>query len=91
LKQGYEPDRNSPWGDSWQFEVILRNPETGEYDIVLAPDVRFREGEGYSYSHLEFNSQEDPGQGVSSRFPLYQEISPDTETNIRNKVIEFTK
>ncbi|MEK6901675.1 MAG: hypothetical protein AABX37_04990 [Nanoarchaeota archaeon] len=78
--QGYAPEVRS---DSWST-IRLRNPQSGEYDLVLEPDVRFRRGRNPpAYSFFEFDSREDPGVGVTSDIPFYREVQPATEEGIK--------
>ncbi len=80
-EMGYSCERND---GSWQ--ITLQNPETGEYNLVLQPDLRCWEEENGHYSYFEFDSGEDPGVGYSSDFPLYREIGMDTEEKIKEIV-----
>ena len=78
--QGYIPEVRS---DHWST-IRLRNPQTGEYDLLLEPDVRFRRARNPpAYSFFEFNSAEDPGVGMESDVPFYREVQPATGEEIR--------
>jgi|SRR3989338_5833148 len=72
---------------SWS--VLLSDPEDGQYNLFLYPDLRFRAAETSAYSYLEFDSPEDPGVGFSSNLPFYRELPPDTEENLRRIVQEY--
>lgn len=85
-KQGYNPEIND---GSWK--LILQNPDTGEYNIVLQPDIRIMGYKYSKYSYIEFNSKENPGVGFSNEFPPYIEIQPDIEQNIRKVIQEIFK
>lgn len=56
-------------------------------EMLLIPDLRFY-GVNPGYSYFEFSSEMDPGVGLESEFPLYREILPDTERQIREQVRE---
>ncbi len=68
------------------IEVILENPVTGKYDLVLHPDVLFWKKEGDTLSYLEFVGSGEAAKGVISDFPFYREILPGTEKEIREKM-----
>ncbi len=72
---------------SWR--ITLQNKVTGEYNIILQPDIRFRQSKGNSYSYLEFLSDQDKPRGIVSDTPFYREILPDTEDNLRRYVQDF--
>ncbi len=75
-QKGYTTEVNK---GSWK--VVLKNPDTGKYDLQLNPDIRFKKGDS-TFSYVEFSSAEDPGIGVKSKFPLYVEIEPGTKSQI---------
>lgn len=89
-KRGYEAKGNNE-GEGLQH-VTLINPNTGDYELVVVPDVIFWKEGSLSYSYFEFHSSEDPceeGGNFSSDFPFYRVIPPDTETFIRMKVRNY--
>ena len=79
--QGYVVQRND---GSWR--ITLYNPDTRAYDLVLDPDVRFSADGRSSYGYFEFSSPENPGADIDSIVPLYKEIQPSCERDIREIV-----
>ncbi len=75
---GYLVQLQTGWG------ATVYDSQSAEH--VLEPDLRFRRTSGDVYSYLEFNSPEDPGVGFTSVVPLYVEIQPGTEEEIREEV-----
>ncbi len=71
------------------FDITVLDPSTEQY-ISLSPDIRFKKEPHLMYAYFEFDSESDPGKGINlSKGPIYHEIVPDTEENIRLLVNDY--